>query len=53
MQIVTSSGTSEAEYIALPEAVEEAIVLRQKVQNFVELPMRMLHRRRAGPSALM
>ena len=50
---MTSSCTSEAEYIALSEAVEEVLVLRQKVENFVELPMRMLYHLRAGPSALI
>ena len=52
MQAVTPSGTSEAGYIALSEAVEELLVLRQEVQNVVEL-MRMLHHRRAEPSTLM
>ena len=33
MQVVTASGTSEAEYVALSEAVEEVLVLRQEVQN--------------------
>ena len=50
---MTFSGTSEAGYIALSEAVEEVLVLRQDVQNFVELSMRMLHHRGAGPSILM
>ena len=50
---MTSSSTSEAVYIALSEAVEEVLVLRQEVQNFVELSMRMLHHRRADPSTLM
>ena len=31
---MTTSGTSEAECIALSEAVEEVLVLRQEVQNF-------------------
>ena len=30
---MTSSGTSEAGYIALSEAVEEVLVLGQEVQN--------------------
>ena len=50
---MTSSGTSEAEYVALSEAVEEVLVLRQKVENFVELSMRMLYHRREGPSTLI
>ena len=47
------SDTSEAEYIALSEAVEEVQGLRQEVQSFVELSMRMLHHHRAGPRTLM
>ena len=47
---MTSSDTSEAGYIALSEVVEEVQDLRQEAQNFAELPMRMLHHRRAGPS---
>ena len=35
MQAVTASGTSEAEYVALSEAVKEALFLRQ-VQGFME-----------------
>ena len=50
---MTSSGTPEAGYIASSEAVDEVLVLRQEVQNFVELSTRMLHHRRAGPSILM
>ena len=50
---MTSSGPSEAGYIALSEAVEEVLVLRQEMQNFVELSMRMLYHRRAEPSTLM
>ena len=50
---MTPSNTSEAGYIALSEAVEEVLVLRQEVHNYVELSMRMLHHRRAGPSTLM
>ena len=38
----------------ISEAVEEVLVLRQEVQNFMELSMRTLHvRRGAGPSTLM
>ena len=52
--MTTSSGTSEAGYTTLLEAaVEEALVLRQEVQNFVELLTRMLRvHRRAGLSTL-
>ena len=50
---MTSSDTSEAGYIALSEAVEDFLVLRQEVQSFVELSMRMLHHRRPGPSTLI
>ena len=54
MQAVTASGTSGAGYIALSEAVEKILVLRQEVQNFMELPMRTMHvRRRAGTSILI
>ena len=53
MQAVTSSGTSEAGYIALSEAVEDVLVLRQEVQNFVELSMSILYHPRAGPSIFM
>ena len=53
MQTITSSGTSEAGYVALSEAVEEGLFLRQEVQNFVKLSMRMLHHRRTGSSTLM
>ena len=51
---MTASGTSEAGYIALLEAVEEVLVLRQEVQNFMELSVRMprVHRG-VGPSILM
>ena len=38
MQEMATSGTSEAEYIALSEAVKEVIFLRQ-VQDFMELSM--------------
>ena len=49
MQAVTSSGTSEAGYIDVSEAVNEVLVLRQEVQNFMELSMRILRfHRRAG-----
>ena len=34
----------------MPEAVEEVLVSRQEVQNFMELSKRILHHRRAGPS---
>ena len=38
MQAGTASGTSEARYIALSEAVEEDLALRQKVvQTFMQL----------------
>ena len=51
MQEVTASGTSEAGYIALAEAVEEVLIVRQEVQNFMELSMRLLRVcRRAEPS---
>ena len=50
---MTSSGTSKARYIALSEAVEEIVVLRQEVQNFVELFMRMLHHCRVVPNTLV
>ena len=50
---MTLSGTSEAGYIGLSEAVEEVLVLRKEVQFFVELSMRMLHHSRAGPRTLM
>ena len=40
MQEVTVSGTSEAEYVALSEMVEEVIFLRQ-AQEFMEPPMRV------------
>ena len=54
MQAVTASGASEVGYIALSEAVEEVLVLRQEVQHFMELSMRMLRvYRRAGPSTLI
>ena len=54
MQAVTASGPSEAGYIALPEVVEEVLVLRQEVQNFVELSMRVLCvHRRSKPSIFM
>ena len=39
IQAVTSSGISEAGYIAISEAVEEVLVLRQEAQNFMELSM--------------
>ena len=36
-------------YIAISEAVEEVLILRQEVQNFIELSMGILHfRRRPG-----
>ena len=51
---MTASGTSEVGYIGLPEAVEEILVLRQEVQNFMKLSMRILPvHRSAGPSTLM
>ena len=40
MQAVTSSGTSEAGYIALSEAVKEILFLRL-VQGFTKLSMRI------------
>ena len=40
MQEVTTSGTSEAEYIALSEVVKEILFLRQ-VQEFMEPSMRV------------
>ena len=40
MQEVTSSGTSEAEYVALSELVKEVLFLR-KVQEFMEPSMRV------------
>ena len=40
MQEVTASGTSEAEYVALSEVVNEVIFLRQ-VQEFTEPSMRV------------
>ena len=40
VQAVTALGTSEAEYVALSEAVKYIIFLRQ-VQNFMEPSMRM------------
>ena len=47
---MTASGTSEAGYIALSEVVEEVLVLRREMQNFIELSMGILHvRRRPGP----
>ena len=52
VQAVASSGISEAGYIALSEAVEKVLVLRQEVQNFVELSMKMPHHRREGSSTL-
>ena len=50
---MTSTGTSGVGHIALSEAVEEVQDLRQEVQNFMELSMRILHHRRAGSSTLM
>ena len=51
---MTASGPSEAGYNALPEVVEEVLVLRQEVQNFVELSMKVLRvHRRAKPSIFM
>ena len=47
--MTTSRGTSEAEYIALSEVVEEVLGVRQEVQNLMELSMRVLHHCRAGP----
>ena len=35
-----ASGNSEARYIALLEAVGKVLVLRQEVQNYMELSMR-------------
>ena len=44
----------EAWYIALSEAAEKLLVLRQEVQNFMELSMRIPHvHRTAGLSILM
>ena len=40
MEEVTASGTSEAEYVALSEVVEEVLFLRQ-VQEFMGPPMRV------------
>ena len=40
MQAVTASGTSEAEYVALSEAVKEVLSLRQ-VQDFMEPSLRI------------
>ena len=40
MQEVTASGTSEAEYVALPEVVKEVLFFRQ-VQEFMEPSMRV------------
>ena len=40
MQEVTASGTSEAEYVALPEVVKEVLFLRQ-VQKFIKPSMRV------------
>ena len=40
IQVMTSSDTSEAEYVALSEAVKEVLFLRQ-VQNFIEPSMRI------------
>ena len=40
MQEVTASGTSEAEYVALSDAVKEVLFLRQ-VQEFMEPSMRV------------
>ena len=50
---MTLSGTSEAGYIALSEAVKEVLVLRQEVPNFVELSIKMLHYLRTGPITLL
>ena len=50
MQTVTASGTSEAGYIALSEAVKELLFSRQvqgfMVQDFMKPSMRILHVRR-------
>ena len=40
MQEVTAAGTSEAEYVALAEAIKEVLFLRQ-VQEFMEPLMRV------------
>ena len=40
MQTVTASGTSEAEYVTLSEAVREVIFLRQ-AQDFMDASMRI------------
>ena len=40
MQEVTTSGTSEAEYVALSEVVKEVLFLRQ-LQEFMEPSMRV------------
>ena len=40
MQAVAASGTSEAEYVALAEALKKVIFLRQ-VQDFIEASMRI------------
>ena len=46
--------TSKVVYIALSEAIEEVLGLRQEVQNFMELSMRTARvYRRAGPSTLI
>ena len=47
-----AAGTLDAGYISLSEAVEEVLVLRQKVQNFIELSMGILHFRRRPGSGL-
>ena len=54
MQAVASSDTPEAGYISLSEAVEELLVFRQEVQNFMELSMRISRvHHRAGSSILI
>ena len=43
MQTVTASpGTSKVVHIALSDSVEEVLGLRPKVQNFMELSIRVL-----------
>ena len=53
MEAVTSSGTSEAGYIALSEAVEEVLVLRQEVQNSMEVSMKTPRVHRRAESSIM
>ena len=50
---MTSLSTLEAGCVVLSETAAEVLVLRQEVQNFVELSVRILDNRRTGPSTLM